>query len=383
MAAETEPAPRRKTARSKNLRLGFSTGTAASAGAKAAVSLILGREAPDRVEVDLPGGQRLWIEISRSGRIADQAAWAEVIKDGGDDPDVTHKALIRTEVSLDQDPDQDEPVAFRAGSGVGCVTRPGLPVEVGQPAINPVPRRMIRRALEQVWEKACPGRELRAVVKISVDRGEELARHTLNPRLGIVGGISILGTHGLVKPFSHEAYTATIDSSLSILKAAGIREAVLTTGGKSEKRAMALRPDLEPAAFVQIADFFAYALRRCGREGLERVTLVSFMGKAVKQAMGLEYTHARQSPMDFVRLAGWFREAGADQDLTDLVRGANTARQVMDILKEHDRIDLVAQVGERMLARVRELAGPVPEVRAVIIGFNGGVLFQDSLGAGE
>ena len=251
-------------------------------------------------------------------------------------------------------------------------------VEVGQPAINPVPRKMIRRALEQVWEAFGPDRELRAVVRISVDQGEELAKHTLNPRLGIVGGISILGTHGLVKPFSHEAYTATIDSSLSMLKAAGIREAVLTTGGKSEKRAMALRPDLEPAAFVQIADFFAYALRRCGQEGLNRVTLVSFMGKAIKQAMGLEYTHARQEPMDFARLAGWFKEAGAAKDLARQVRGANTARQVMDILEKHERADLVSQVGERMLARVRDFAAPVAQVEAVIIGFEGGILFRKS-----
>ncbi len=257
------------------------------------------------------------------------------------------------------------------------MTRPGLPVEVGQPAINPVPRKMIRQSLEQAWQEAGPKGELRAEVVVSVERGEELAKHTLNPRLGILDGISILGTHGLVKPFSHAAYTATIDSGLSVLRAAGIEEAVLTTGGKSEKRAMALRPELDPTAFIQIADFFAYGLRRCAREGLGRVTLVSFLGKAVKQAMGLEYTHARTQPLDLARLGRWFKKAGAGRDLVREVEGANTARQVMDILKEHGRIDLVALIGQRMLASMRGFAGPGPEVEAVIIGFEEGVLFRE------
>ena len=361
---------------SKDLRIGFSTGTASAAGAKAALLQVLTGQAPDKVPVDLPGGQTLTIDIDSSGLIAEKTGWAEVIKDGGDDPDVTHKARIRVEVTLPQEGGEGDSLVFRGGPGVGRVTRPGLPVEVGQPAINPVPRKMIRQSLEQVWDQAGPGGQLRAEVLISVERGQELAQHTLNPRLGILGGISILGTHGLVKPFSHAAYTATIDSGVSVLRAAGLDEAVLTTGGKSEKRAMALRPDLDSMAFVQIADFFAYGLRRCAGEGLGRIVLVSFFGKAVKQAMGLEYTHARTEPLDLAALAGWFREAGAGQGLVGQVEGANTARQVMDILEEHGRTDLAALVGQRMLASMRGFAGPGPELEAVIIGFEQGVLFR-------
>jgi cobalt-precorrin-5B (C1)-methyltransferase len=242
---------------------------------------------------------------------------------------------------------------------------------------------MIRESLEQVRQKAGIGPELRAEVVISVDQGEKLARRTLNPRLGILGGISILGTHGLVKPFSHKAYTATIDSALSIVRAAGIREAVLTTGGKSEKRAMLMRPDLDKVAFVQIADFFAYALRRCAKEGMTRITLVSFFGKAVKQAMGLEYTHAHKRAMDFAQLGGWFQQAGAEAELVEQVRTANTARQVLNMLKEREKQNLISEVGRRMLAQIREFAGPAPEVKAVIIDFEQGILFRDGLEAGE
>lgn len=375
MASQAK-APGRKDR--KDLRIGFSTGTASSAAAKAALLGVLSGSLPDKVPVDLPGGQRLTIGIESGEIINERTGWAEVIKDGGDDPDVTHKARIRVQVSLAGSDEQDDPVVFRAGPGVGRVTRPGLPIPVGQPAINPTPRKMIRQALDQAWNRAGPGGELRAEVVISVERGQELARHTLNPRLGIVGGISILGTHGLVKPFSHAAYTATIDSGVSVLQAAGGDEAVLTTGGKSEKRAMALRPDLDPAAFVQIADFFAYGLRRCAKAGLRRIVLVSFFGKAVKQAKGLEYTHARTQPLDLDLLAQWFKEAGAGQDLCGRVREANTARQVMEILEEAGRVDLVEPVGKRMLASMRKFAGPGPELEAVIIGFEQGILFRET-----
>jgi len=379
MRAEPKTTRAGKRAESNDLRIGFSTGTASAAAAKAALLGILTDRKPDRVPVDLPGGERLLIDISRMGRDHDRIGWAEVIKDGGDDPDVTHKARIRVEVSLLEKEKGAKPIVFRGGAGVGRVTRPGLPIEVGQPAINPVPRRMIKRALGQAWKEAGRKGEPRAEVTISVAKGEELAKHTLNPRLGILGGISILGTHGLVKPFSHAAYTATIDSGLSVLRAAGLREAVLTTGGKSEKRAMKLRPDLDQAAFIQIADFFAYAMERCAREGVERITLVSFFGKAIKQAMGLEYTHARTEPMDFSRLGRWFTEAEASVDLVREVEGANTARQVMEILERNNRVDLTERVGRRMLSSIRKFAGPGPEVEAVILGFEEGVVFRQIL----
>ena len=259
---------------------------------------------------------------------------------------------------------------------MGLVTKAGLPVEPGESAINPVPREMIRRAVRQALAWAAPEKNFAARVTISVEEGEKLARHTLNPRLGILGGISILGTSGLVKPFSHEAYTQTIDLALSVAQAAGCLEVVLTTGGKSEKRAMILRPDLNPVSFVQIADFFGYSLRACAQAGMGRVGLVSFFGKAVKQAAGLEYTHAHKAAMDLPLLAGWLSEAGLEQGPAEEIAQANTARQSLDILRRVGRLDLVVEVGRRLLASARGFAGPGLDLWATIIDFNGAGLYS-------
>ena len=149
------------------------------------------------------------------------------------DPDVTNGAEIGARVWHLEVPGAGEDIALSGGEGVGRVTKPGLPVAVGEPAINPVPRRMIRRALRRVWDEICPGEPLRLKVEIFVPRGEDLARHTLNPRLGIVGGISILGTTGLVKPFSHQAYRATIASSLRVAQAAGLKHIGSAPGARA------------------------------------------------------------------------------------------------------------------------------------------------------
>jgi cobalt-precorrin-5B (C1)-methyltransferase len=359
------------------LRLGFSTGTAATAAATAALSLVLDGRPPESVPVELPGGQVLDIAVHQAQYISGRSAWASVIKDGGDDPDVTHRAEINARVSILESLDQEPEIIIQGGVGVGRVTRPGLPVAVGEPAINPVPRRMIRQALTELWRKqGRPPQALRLEVEISVPRGKEMARHTFNPRLGIVGGISIIGTHGLVKPFSHEGYTGSIDSALSVAAASGLREVVLTTGGKSEKLARRLRPDLPEQAFIQIADFFAHALEQAVKAKMDDIGLVCFFGKAVKQAMGLAYTHAHKATLDHGRLAGWFTEAGAGPALIDQVRTANTARHVLEILTQAGRRDLVPLVGERMLRSAREFAGPGPDLWAYILDFDGQTLFR-------
>ncbi len=360
----------------RRLRVGFSTGTTAAAAAKAAMTTLLGGVPPDRVEVSLPQGGVLTIAVEAAGRLTDSAATATVIKDAGDDPDVTDKAAITARVELLGEAGE-ESVEFIGGEGVGRVTRPGLPVEVGQPAINPVPREMICRSLRQAWRWGRPeAGPFQVRVEVSVTDGEKLARRTLNPRLGILGGISILGTTGLVKPFSHQAYIATIDSGLDVAKASGQGEVVLTTGGKSEKMAMALKPDLPELAFIQIADFFGHAVKAAARRGIERIGVVSFFGKAIKQAQGLAYTHAHQARLDLGRLAGWFESAGADDRLCRAVAGANTARHALTILRRAGRLELVDEVGSRMLSSVRGLAGPEPDVWAVILDFDGRPLYH-------
>ncbi len=362
----------------KQLRTGFSTGSAAAAAAKAALLHLLGCPLSGSVSIPLPSGDRLEIALAKSEHLAEGQAEAVVVKDAGDDPDVTHRARVSATVEL-LPPGPDPALEFRGGPGVGLVTRPGLPVAVGQPAINPVPRQMIAAALAEAWRTAGPGGELRAAVTIAVENGAELAKRTLNPRLGIVGGVSILGTSGLVKPLSHEAYTATIESALAVARAAGIAETVLTTGGRSEKRAMALRPDLPPLAFVQIADYFAFALTAAVKAGMTRVGLVSYFGKAVKQAQGLTCTHAHRAAMDLATLADWLAEAGAPAGLVEEVARANTARHVLEILTEAGRLDLTAPVVPRLLAAARRIVGPGPDLWAVMLDSDGAVLARGEL----
>ena len=362
----------------RQLRTGFSTGSAAAAAAKAALVHLLSGNPPARVSIPLPSGARLEITISQSLIPASGQAQATVIKDAGDDPDVTHGAAIQALVRLVSPPSATPPgVAFTGGPGVGRVTRPGLPVAVGEPAINPVPRVMIEHALQEAWlELGTSGLPLAAQVEISVPEGQRLARRTLNPRLGIEGGISILGTTGLVKPFSHEAYTATIDSALAVARAAGEREVVFTTGGRSEKRAQALRPDLSPLCFVQIADFFGHALRQAKAQGFGLVGVVCYFGKAIKQAQGLECTHAHRAPLELMRLAGWLEEAGMDQGLCQAVLAANTARHALEILTQAGHLDLVELVGRRLLHSMALWAGSGPGLWVMILDYEGQVIFR-------
>ena len=362
----------------KSLRTGFSTGAAAAAGAKAALQALLTGDVLSDVQLHLPTGDRITIPVHDIRTASDGSARASVIKDAGDDPDVTHRAEITTAITLLPDSDQGETLIFRAGPGVGMITRPGLPLPVGEPAINPGPRQMIQRAMMDVWENhAPPDKPLRVEVEISVKDGERLARRTLNPRLGIEGGLSILGTTGLVKPFSHDAYTATIESGMSVARAMGLTEIVVTTGGRSEKWAMNHRPDLPEPAFIQIADFFGYALEQAKTAGFSRVGIVSFFGKAVKQAQGLAYTHAHNAPMEMDRVAAWFESAGASPELAGRVGRANTARHALELLREFGALHLVREVGRRMLESARGFAGPDLDIWVRIIDFDGSILYRD------
>ena len=366
-----------RTRRRKRLKQGFSTGSAAAAAAQAALTALLTGRDVDRVTIGLPDGGDLNIEVAQTSRAADRCeAWATVIKDAGDDPDVTHRAAISARVRLlDEGP--GESIDIRGGEGVGRITRPGLPIDVGQAAINPVPRQMIADEIRRAWAAhGAADNPARVMVEISVADGEKLAKRTLNPRLGIIGGISILGTTGLVKPFSHEAYTATIESALDVAQAMGIDEVVLTTGGRSEKRAMDLRPDLPEQAFVQIADFFGFSLGELRKRKLVRAGLVSFFGKAVKQAQGLEYTHAHKAPMDLARLASWLREDGAPPSLAAEMAVANTARHALEVLKAAGALEYTASVGRRMTASARELLGPAIGLWTKIIDYDGTVLYE-------
>jgi len=359
----------------KELRQGFATGAAAAAAAQGALCELLDRPCPDRVEVALPGGGSLSIPLNRHERRGARGE-AVVIKDAGDDPDVTHGAEIGARVWRLESPGAGEDITLLGGEGVGRVTKPGLPVAVGEPAINPVPRRMIRLALRQVWDKFCPGEPLRLRVEIFVPRGEELARHTLNPRLGIVGGISILGTTGLVKPFSHQAYRATIASSLRVVQAAGLKHLGFSIGGKSEEHLKAFLPKLPEEAFIQMGDYVRFALKVAAHMKFSEITAAAFFGKALKIAQGFGHTHASRGLADLQELGRLTLSLTGNAALAQAVAGANTARQTLEILTEAGAGLVVAHVGAGMLAALRDYAGPRPKLNAVMLDFNGSLLWR-------
>ncbi len=360
----------------KALRTGFSTGTAAAAAVQGALYTLLELPCPAAVEVALPvGGQCLTVPIFRQTR---QGSWGEavVIKDAGDDPDVTHGAEIGARLGWANGVGSGELIALAGGEGVGRVTKPGLAVAVGEPAINPVPRRMLRRALRDMWGGLGMNRPLRVQVEIFVPRGEELARHTLNPRLGIVGGISILGTTGLVRPFSHAAWRATIAASLKVAKAQGLSEVVFTTGGKSEAAMRQLLPHLPEEAFVLMGDYLSFSLKAAVGLGFPRVRVAAFFGKAVKMAQGFRHTHASRGLADLAELGRWVKNLTGNEALARAVAHANTARQALEMLGPGRAEALAAEVGQRLLKALQPYSGGKTRITAVILAFSGLPLWQ-------
>lgn len=355
--------------RRRGMRTGFTTGSCATAAAMGAAYALTG--APrESVEIALPGGRRVPFSLAYC-RPAGDGYEAGVVKDAGDDPDVTHGATVTAHVRRSESPG----VTFLAGPGVGTVTRPGLGLEVGGPAINPVPRQMIARAVGEVLGDL----ETRGVeVSIGVVDGETLARKTLNSRLGIVGGLSILGTTGIVRPFSTAAWRASVGQGIDVGAANGVTEFVLSTGGRSEKFAMAMRPDLPEAAFVELGEFTGYALDRCRKVGARRVILVGMIGKFSKVAQGHMMTHVAGNQVDTEFLATVAGACGASPEQTAAIAAANTARHVQE-LAEAWRLD---SLFERICAGVVEqatlkIAGAYP-VEAVMFDFSGNVLGRAS-----
>ncbi len=358
------------------LRSGFTTGTAAAAATAGALRLLLGRTPPESVSVYLLTGDFLKVDVHTCARLEEQRAICTVIKDAGDDPDVTHKAEIGAAVTLGEPKASGQSefdVIIKGGKGVGTVTKPGLAVPPGEPAINPGPRKMIRQTVDAILT------EHRLFVPVEVEifvpRGERLSKKPLTERLGILGGISILGTTGLVKPMSHEAYTATIDAAVSVAVATGNPEAVLSTGRRSERFAQKRWPGISEEAFIQMGDFFQHALSTAAQHELERITVVAFFGKAVKMSLGFPHTHAAKSPLTLSRLAEWALEITGDDNLFQKISKANTARHTLDFLQP-DHPGVIHRVGESMIRVARRFAGRKPRLRGVIFDYDGKTLFE-------
>ncbi|MFC3883957.1 cobalt-precorrin-5B (C(1))-methyltransferase [Bacillus songklensis] len=316
----------------KKLRQGYTTGSCATAATKAALTALITGEKHMEATIYLPVGKFATFQME-SCEVTQDMAEAGVIKDAGDDPDATHNALIKSTVTWCEMPG----ITIDGGIGVGRVTKEGLPVSVGEAAINPVPRKMIYETAKEVLTEFNITRGVKVV--ISVPDGEEIAKKTLNARLGIIGGISILGTRGIVVPFSTAAYKASIVQAISVAKAGGCDHVVITTGGRSEKLGMQQYPDLPEEAFIEMGDFVGFTLKECKRQGIKRVSMVGMMGKFSKVAQGVMMVHSKSAPVDFNFLASVAREAGADGELCEQVLNANTASQVGDLMMESGLVE--------------------------------------------
>lgn len=335
-------------ANTPTLRRGWTTGACATAATCAAVHQLWGGDFPQRVSITLPKGEmpEFALEVTRHG-----SDWAEVgiIKDAGDDPDVTHGALILARVSKGV-PGQG--IQFLAGEGVGTVTKPGLPIPPGEPAINPVPRRLMTEVIESASQKF--GRATDIDVTISVRNGANLALKTWNPRLGIVGGLSILGTTGVVRPFSCSAWIASIHRGVDVARATGLSHVAGCTGATSEATVKS-HYGLSEGAMIDMGDFAGGMLKYLAKNPVPRVTVGGGIGKITKLAQGARDLHSRRSQVDFALLADWLGD--------DEVREMNTALQVFE---KHGKYmsDLIAR---RALDQVRHLLRKTDCVADIII----------------
>ena len=300
------------------LRFGWTTGACATAAAKAAFCGLLSGDFPDPVEIVLPRGQPVAFSLAETSLAGDRAM-AAVVKDAGDDPDVTHGALVR--VTLWRGPPGCG-VVFRAGEGVGMVTRAGLPIPPGEPAINPMPRQMIAQALAEV--SATFGVTCDVVVEISIPGGARIAERTLNGRLGIVGGLSILGTTGVVVPFSCAAWIHSIHRGIDVARAAGLSHVAGATGRNSEEAVQAFHR-LDDMALIDMGDFVGGMLKYIRAHPLARVTVAGGIGKITKLAQGRLDLHSRRGGVDMEALAGMAARLGASETIASGIASANTA----------------------------------------------------------
>jgi cobalt-precorrin-5B (C1)-methyltransferase len=358
----------------RGTRTGFTTGACSAAAARAAVIGLVTGLVPERVECLLPNGDVVTFAVN-DGRCDGQSAHAMVIKDAGDDPDCTDKAHLTADVRLL--PDQPGQVLLTGGEGVGIVTMQGLGLTVGLHAINPVPRRNIEANVRAVGAALLD--EAGLEVRISVPQGEEMAKKTTNARLGILGGISILGTTGIVKPYSTAAYRASVVQGVHVAGTLGHGVVVLTTGGRTEKFVMEELPHLPEAAFVQMGDFLRYAMGAAVKAGLKQVVIGGMVGKLTKIAQGETITHAGRADVNTGLLADLAIELGAPPEVCEDIRQAKTARYA------GERMDALGlglafhtALAERVVQTLRERYPDQFELKVLVCDFDGRKIAESS-----
>ncbi|NOU61120.1 cobalt-precorrin-5B (C(1))-methyltransferase CbiD [Marinifilum caeruleilacunae] len=307
------------------LRSGFTTGTCLTAATKACFIALIEQQFPKWVEVELPAGEKAQYVIFPENLTAASASCV-VIKDSGDDPDVTHAKEIGCELSFSD----REGVHFLRGKGLGVVSLPGLQVSVGEPAINPVPRKMVSTVLERLSEEY--ETDLAFDVKAFIPEGEELAKQTFNPRIGVEGGISIIGTTGIVKPLSNEAFLASIAQQVKVAKGNNCSEIVLTSGKRSENRLKKDFPNLPQVAFIHFGNLVGDTIKLAVAEGIEKVNVAIMFGKSVKLAEGHLDTHSKNVVFNGDFVANLAKETGYSEEVQRKIRKLKLANAILDII---------------------------------------------------
>lgn len=349
------------------LRRGWTTGACATAATKAAVTALVTGEFPDPVEIELPMGETpsfaLAFEAAGNGY-----ATAGIIKDAGDDPDITHGATI---ISTVTPAPPGTGITFAAGSGVGTVTRPGLPIAPGQAAINPVPRKMMSEIVQSVCAEH--GLPPDVAITISVPDGAELAKQTWNPRLGIEGGISILGTTGIVHPFSCSSWIHSIHRGIDVARAAGLTHVVGSTGSTSESAALALY-GLPLIAMLDMGDFAGGLLKYLRAHPIDKLTIAGGFAKLTKLAQGALDLHSARSQVDMRFLWSMAETRGLSHSMEDRILNANTAQEVLEITTEHG-VALAPDIALRAReVAVANLKGAPVDVEIIVTDRTGEVL---------
>ena len=356
------------------LRTGYTTGTSAAAATKAALlALIYGRTV-DSVVVSLPKEKQATIKVAWTRIEGRDSATSAVIKYAGDDPDITDGAEICSTVCFS---DEKDKMLIDGGKGVGRITKPGLGLEIGKAAINPTPIKMIEQAVQEVLANVPHLKEHGISIIISVPKGEELAKRTDNPRLGILGGISILGTTGIVLPYSTASFAASIRQSLDVSLASGTYTVVLTTGGRSEDFAKAiLGKSLPDHSFIQIGDFAGYAIKQCSNKKIHKAIIAGFIGKLTKMAMGIKQTHVRGSHVNMDFMAKIAAECNSSESVIQEIRGANTARHVSEIIKNNNVNGFFDLICRRVYEQMYEHSKRELEIKVIMFEFDGSVCGQ-------
>ena len=347
------------------LRSGLTTGSCATATSLAAARLLLSGISHDAVEITLPKGKVVQMRLEFC-RLINDGAEAGTLKDAGDDPDVTHGALLYSQVRLIA----QQGIHFVAGQGVGTVTRPGLVLAVGEPAINPVPRKMITEHLQQLATEHhySGGFE----VTVNVQDGAALALKTMNPRLGILGGLSILGTSGIVRPFSCAAYIASIHQGIDVAKTNGYLHIAACTGNTSEDT-MRRVYNLPEIALIEMGDFVGAVLKHLRKVPVDKLSLCGGFGKISKLAAGHMDLHSRHSSIDLPQLAQWAAAIGASDELQTAIRQANTSQQALAMASAQG-IALGDAVCQHALNFARRVVPAQVQVEVFAIDRQGGIV---------